>query len=71
MIKKMKGEGGGPLSRLIEVNDWRKKSGLTCSFVVFTLLNAVMLIVGVNTMDDCPEEEMIPVYLIGINEKYE
>jgi len=62
-----KEEPSGPLACLGEMNDCRKRSGLTCSFVLFAALNLAMLVVGMRTRDDCPEEPMIPTYLIGNN----
>lgn len=47
------------------MNDCRKQSGITCSFVVFMALNVAMLVVGINATGHCPEEPMVPVYLIG------
>lgn len=52
-------------SSLLEMNDWRKKSGLTCTFAVFAALNVAMMVVGIKAIGRCPAEEMIPTYLIG------
>ena len=52
-------------SRLGGMNDWRKQSGITCSFVIFAGLNIGMMYVGINSVDKCPIEQMIPNYLIG------
>ncbi len=51
-----------------EMNDFRQKSGLTCSFLIFTALNLAMLIVGIDAIDECPDEQMVPNYLIGEGE---
>ena len=48
-----------------DVNDWRKRSGLTFSFLVFAALNIVMMYVGIISVDKCPIQQMIPNYLIG------
>lgn len=49
---------------LIALNDFRKQSGLSCSFMVFAALNLAMLAIGAQNLDDCPVSHMIPVYLI-------
>jgi hypothetical protein len=51
---------------LLALNDFRKKSGLSCSFMIFAALNLAMLIIGAQTLDECPVSHMIPVYLIGM-----
>ena len=48
-----------------EAQDWRKKSGLSCSFFVFAALNLAMVIVGSDAAYLCPVQPMVPVYLIG------
>ena len=59
----MPGEGG---SGTVEaLNDLRKKSGLTCSFIIFAALNLSMLILGAYKLDECPISHMIPIYLVG------
>ena len=50
---------------LIALNDTRKKSGFTCSFMIFAALNLAMMIIGAKNLDHCPVSHMIPVYLIG------
>ena len=50
---------------LLALNDFRKKSGFTCSFLIFAALNLAMLIIGAENLDECPITHMIPVYLIG------
>ena len=47
------------------LNDWRKQSGITCSFVIFAALNIAMMVVGIRNLRDCPAEKMVPIYLIG------
>ena len=47
------------------LNDWRKKSGLTCSFVIFTALNIAMMTIGIMGLHRCPIQKMVPIYLIG------
>lgn len=49
---------------LVALNDFRKKSGLSCSFMIFAALNLAMLIIGAKHLDECPVSHMIPVYLI-------
>ena len=48
-----------------EAQDWRKKSGLSCSFFIFAALNLAMVIVGGDAAYLCPVQPMVPVYLIG------
>lgn len=57
------GSGGGNL--LGCMNDWRKQSGITCSFLVFSALNIGMMVVGIQAVHKCPVQPMIPNYLIG------
>ena len=47
------------------LNDWRKQSGLTCSFIVFAALNVAFMYVGITNLDNCPVEKMVPIYLVG------
>ena len=66
---------GGSTTNLLptslgDVNDCRKKSGLTCSFVVFAALNVAMMVVGIKAVDSCPVDQMIPNYLIGETGRY-
>ena len=49
----------------ISLNDWRKQSGLTCSFIVFAALNVAFMYVGITNLDNCPVEKMVPIYLVG------
>ena len=47
------------------IDNWRKKSGLSCSFVIFATLNIAMVAVGADTLNQCTVDHMIPVYLVG------
>ena len=47
------------------MEDWRKKSGLSCSFFIFAALNLAMVIVGGDAVYLCKIQPMIPIYLIG------
>ena len=49
------------------MEDWRKKTGLSCCFFFFATLNLGMVFVGGNAIDHklCPVEPMVPIYLIG------
>ena len=47
------------------IDDWRKKSGLSCSFFIFAALNIAMIVVGGDALFLCPVQPMVPVYLIG------
>ena len=47
------------------LNDWRKQSGLTCSFVIFAALNIVFMYMGITNLHRCPAERMVPIYLVG------
>ena len=47
------------------MEDWRKKSGLSCSFIIFAALNLAMVIVGGDAVYLCKIQPMIPIYLIG------
>jgi len=49
---------------LCALNDYRKKSGLTCSFIIFTALNITMVVIGAENLSNCPAEYMVPIYLI-------
>jgi len=49
---------------LCALNDYRKKSGLTCSFIIFTALNITMVVIGGENLQKCPVEHMVPIYLI-------
>jgi len=49
---------------LMALNDFRKNSGFTCSFMIFAALNIAMMIIGVQNLHNCPISYMIPVYLI-------
>merc|ERR1712038_501332 len=46
------------------MEDWRKKSGLSCSFIIFAALNLAMVIVGGDAVYLCKIQPMIPIYLI-------
>ena len=48
------------------IDDWRKKSGLSCSFFIFAALNIAMVAVGADSIHDCAIAYMIPVYLVGM-----
>ena len=50
---------------LSSVDDWRKKSGITCTFAIFAALNIAMVWVGADAFNLCPVEKMVPTYLIG------
>ena len=50
---------------LMALNDCRKNSGFTCSFMIFAALNIAMMTIGVQNLHSCPISYMIPVYLIG------
>ena len=47
------------------MDNCRKKSGLSCSFIIFAALNIAMVAVGSNALDACPVDPMIPIYLVG------
>ncbi len=47
------------------LNDWRKKSGITCSFVIFAALNIALMVEGIKNLHKCRVEPMVPIYLIG------
>ena len=47
-----------------QINQWRKQSGITCSFVIFAALNIAMVVVGVKASNYCPVEPMITIYLM-------
>jgi len=49
---------------LCALNDYRKKAGLSCSFIVFAALNIAMVVNGARNVKGCPAETMIPVYLL-------
>ena len=49
----------------ISLNDWRKQSGLTCSFIIFAALNVAFMYVGITNLHSCPAEKMVPIYLVG------
>ena len=49
----------------ISLNDWRKQSGLTCSFIIFAALNVAFMYVGITNLHSCPVEKMVPIYLVG------
>ncbi len=59
-------DSGGGLN-LGKMDDWRKKSGLSCSFFIFAALNTAMVVVGAKALKLCPLQTMIPIYLIGKN----
>merc|ERR1711997_64010 len=46
------------------IDNVRKKSGLSCSFIIFAALNIAMVAVGSNALDACPVDPMIPIYLV-------
>ena len=50
---------------LCALNDYRKKAGLSCSFIIFAALNIAMVYNGAENIQRCPAEPMIPVYLLG------
>ena len=52
---------------LFALNDYRKKAGLSFSFLVFAALNITMVYNGANNLKKCPGEPMVPVYLLGIS----
>ena len=47
------------------IDNLRKKSGLSCSFIIFAALNIAMVAVGADTLNYCTVDYMIPVYLVG------
>lgn len=47
------------------VDEWRKRPGLPCCWIVFAALNIAMMVIGIERLDECPIEPMIPIYLIG------
>jgi len=49
---------------LFALNDYRKKAGLSFSFLVFAALNITMVYNGANNLKKCPGEPMVPVYLL-------
>ena len=62
------GSGAKPSSGccgLCALNDYRKKAGLSCSFIIFAALNIAMVYNGAENIQRCPAEPMIPVYLLG------
>ncbi len=61
----MAGESKSTFFGLNSVDDWRKKSGVTCSFVIFAALNIAMVWVGADAINQCPIQKMVPTYLIG------
>merc|ERR1711997_582842 len=46
------------------MDNLRKKSGLSCSFIIFAALNIAMVAVGGKAIKNCPVDPMIPIYLI-------
>jgi len=46
------------------IDNLRKKSGLSCSFIIFAALNIAMVAVGADTLNYCTVDYMIPVYLV-------
>ena len=52
------------------MDNLRKKSGLSCSFIIFAALNIAMAAVGAEAINDCPVDPMIPIYLIGKSNVY-
>ena len=61
----MPGESQSTFFGLSSVDDWRKKSGVTCSFVIFAALNIAMVWIGADAINQCPIEPMVPTYLVG------
>ena len=61
----MAGESQSTFFGLSSVDDWRKKSGVTCSFVIFAALNIAMVWIGADAIYQCPIEPMVPTYLVG------
>lgn len=61
----MPNENSSTFFGLNSVQDWRKKSGITCTFVLFAALNVAMVWVGADAVGHCPVEKMVPTYLIG------
>ena len=61
----MASEGRSTFLGLSSVDDWRKKSGITCTFAIFAALNVAMVWVGADAVGACPVEKMVPNYLIG------
>jgi hypothetical protein len=61
----MPSENSSTFFGLNSVQDWRKKSGITCTFVLFAALNVAMVWVGADAVGHCPVEKMVPTYLIG------
>ena len=47
------------------IDNLRKKSGLSCSFIIFAALNIAMVAVGADTLNFCTIDYMIPIYLVG------
>ena len=47
------------------IDNLRKKSGLSCSFIIFAALNIAMVAVGADTLNYCTVDYMIPIYLVG------
>ena len=54
-----------PWLSLGSMDNLRKKSGLSCSFIIFAALNIAMVAVGGEAVNLCPIDPMIPIYLIG------
>ena len=54
-----------PWLSLGSMDNLRKKSGLSCSFIIFAALNIAMVVVGGEAVNLCPIDPMIPIYLIG------
>ena len=50
---------------LVALNDFRKQSGFTCTFMIFAALNISMVVIGGQHLNQCPVSHMIPVYLVG------
>lgn len=61
----MAGESQSTFFGLNSVADWRKKSGITCSFVIFAALNIAMVWIGADALHLCPIQPMVPTYLVG------
>ena len=47
------------------LTNWCKKSGLSCSFFIFSALNIAMVVIGADALNLCTVQPMIPIYLIG------
>jgi len=61
----MAGESQSTFFSMSSATKWTKTSGITCSFVIFALLNISMVWVGADALDECNVERMVPIYLIG------